>query len=365
MKKIMFILPRMNNGGAERIVSILANAFVKRSFQVVIAVLVGENSFYHLSDHVKYITANILIDRSGVIRRKLSLGLNFGKALRFVKRTIKEQNPNVVIPLLPECEILTYLATYKKQNIVKVVSDRCDPTQRNVVVRKVCGFIYKRADLLICQSKVIADYYVDVQETKKCVIPNLIDKDMLPVPVNESKPLRIVSVGRLVPQKNMSLLIDAFSLISDLFEDVTLTIYGEGPQRGMLERSIKQSNLQNRVFLPGASQDIFNQIKDAAVFVMPSNYEGFPNALLEAMALKIPVISTDFRTGVAREIVTKDRGLVVPCHDKQALATAMKQMIENDDLRRRIRRGNRDWLEKYSVSSVVKMWEDAISRVIR
>lgn len=218
--------------------------------------------------------------------------------------------------------------------------------------------------MLICQSENVASYYKYVPEQKKSVIPNPIDRSLFPTPVNESNPARVVSVGRFTPQKNMTLLVKAFVLIAKEFKDVTLTIYGEGPKRAEMEEIIRESHLQDRILLPGASTDVLNQIKDAALFVMPSDFEGFPNALLEAMALNIPVISTDFATGVAREIVTEDFGLVVPCQDVHSLADAMKQILYDTELRTRIRNKDSNALNKYEVNSIIDMWDNALTAVI-
>lgn len=363
-KKVVFILPRMGGGGAERVVSIVANGLAKRDFLVSIAVLVGEDSYYRLDDSVQFITADLPMDRSSRFTRKISMMKGFGKSISFVKTVIQDYQPDVVIPLLTSCEIVGYLATRGMKNTIRVSSERNDPTRENYGTRKLKEFIYKSSDLLICQSQTVASYYKCVPKEKKCVIPNPIDQTLMPAPMEESKPARVVSVGRLTSQKNMTLLVKAFGLIADEFKDVTLTIYGEGPKRAEIEEVIRSANLQERIFLPGASADVFHHIKDAALFVMPSDYEGFPNALLEAMALKIPVISTDFATGVAREIVTKDFGAVVPCRDEHSMASAMEKFLRDDALRRRIRTQENTELNKYNVDRVIDMWDKSLTKAI-
>ena len=324
------------------------------------------------------------IEREGALER------------RFQKVTIKEANQEEVKNILLNLkniyesyhkviineEIIDLIVNLSKKYIynrkepdrsIDILDEVCAKTslkeskdliRYNTSTKKLKEIIYKTSELLICQSETVSTYYKCVPESKKCVIPNPIDSSLFPMPAEESNPARIVAVGRFTPQKNMTLLVSAFSLIANEFKDVTLTIYGEGPKRTEMEEIIRNENLQDRVLLPGASSDVLNQIKDAAIFVMPSDFEGFPNALLEAMVLKIPVISTDFATGVAREIVTEDFGLVVPCQDKQALANAMKRLLCDEELRKRIREKDNTALEKYNVKNIIEMWDKALTAVL-
>ena len=120
-------------------------------------------------------------------------------------------------------------------------------------------------------------------------------------------------MGRLVPQKNIGMLIEAFSLIEKKYPNVSVTVYGEGPEREKLENQIAILKLEKKIFLPGAKRNVLEAIRDAAIFAFPTEYEGFPNVLVEAIAMGIPIVSTDFATGVAKEIVDENVGLVVPC----------------------------------------------------
>lgn len=363
-KKVIFIIPRMGGGGAERVVSIVGNGLIKRGYDIFIAVFVGNDSYYDLDENIKLLSANFSIVRAEGIKRKISMAQSFISSINFVKEIIRKYDPDVIVPLLTAGEIVGYFATIGNKKTARVSSERNDPANRGYLIRKFKARIYKSSNLLICQSKTVSDYYSFVSEDKKLVIPNPIDRASLPNPVHETVPLRIVSVGRLTPQKNMTLLVRAFALIANEFKEVTLTIYGEGPKRAEIEEIINSSNLQNRIFLPGASSDVLNQIKDAALFVMSSDFEGFPNALLEAMSLKIPVISTDFATGVAREIVTNDYGLVVPCNDVHTLANAMKKVLSDEKFRLKIRNQDNTELKKYDVERIIDMWDRALSKVI-
>ena len=157
--KIMFIIPRMNGGGAERVVSNLANSFCVGN-KVMICTLVSDESFYDLKQkNILFKSANCDINRKNKITRLDSYRKNFFKSLKFVRKEIHEFKPDCVISFLVETDIITYLVTRKNKNIVNVYSERNDPTKRNRIIRLILKHIYKKSDLFVCQSQKVSDYY--------------------------------------------------------------------------------------------------------------------------------------------------------------------------------------------------------------
>lgn len=356
-RKLMFVLPRMNGGGAERVVSIIANHMCD-TYDVTILVLVSNESFYPLDERIRFVSANYEVDRRNKVTRLASLGRNFLKAIGFVRDMVNEIQPDIVFSLLEETDIVTFLALIGKRQIVRLCSERNDPTKRNPLLQRVLNRIYSHCDCLICQSDTVAKYYCNIPESKKKVIPNPVDFSGYPARVEEGEQTRIVAAGRLRSQKNFRLLIDSFAAIAIQYPQVKLIIYGEGVQRFELEARIQELGLERQIELPGASKNLLMDIRDAAVFVMSSDYEGFPNALVEAIAMGIPVISTDFPTGVAHEIVTQDVGLVVPCGDQNAMRDAMRHMLDNADTRAVIRSKGYQTLKRFEVDHVTCMWNE-------
>lgn len=357
--KLLIIIPRMGGGGAERVVSIVANHLVRSEYQVRLFTLVDGESFYPLDEAVEQATAGFTVNRKNKLTRTVSLARNFLNAILRIREQVRTFQPDIVFSVLEEADIVTWLAGTGKARWL--VSERNDPTRRSAWYTRLLNHIYKRTDGMVCQSRTVADYYSFVQN--KWVIPNPIDKAVYPAKAPESVPAKIVSVGRLVPQKNTRLLIDAFHRICDRYPEVTVTIYGEGPERKMLEQLISDLRLEHRVFLPGASKKVLQKIRDAALFVMPSDYEGFPNALVEAITIGIPVISTDFGTGVARELIREDVGEVVPCGDAAALAGAMERLLCDPDRRSRIREVGSRATDPYQVDSVLQLWTSLFEKL--
>lgn len=359
-KKLLIVIPRMGGGGAERVVSIVANHLAQNDCRVRLFTLVGGDSFYPLSPAVEQATADFAVNRKNKLTRMVSLGLNFAGAITHIRREIKEFQPDIVFSVLEEADLVTFLAK-TGLHCTWLVSERNDPTRRAGWYTKLLNFLYRRSDGMVCQSRTVADYYAFVP--RKWVIPNPIDPAVYPAKVPEAAPARIVSVGRLRPQKNTVMQLEAFRAIADKYPDSTFTAYGEGPERALLEAKISEYGLKNRFFLPGASRNVLEEIKAAALFVMSSDYEGFPNALVEAITIGIPVISTDFATGVARELITPDVGEVIPCGDTNALAKAMDSLLGNPERRARIREVGSHATDPFRVENVVTLWEQVFTEL--
>lgn len=361
-RKLMFVLPRMGGGGAERVVSIIANHLCEQ-YDVTILVLVSNESFYSLDKRIRFISANYEVNRSNKVTRLISLARNFLNAIRFVHTKVNEIEPDIVFSLLEETDIVTYLALLGNERIIHLCSERNDPTQRSTILQKAINWIYQRCDYLVCQSQTVSDYYAKVSADKKIVIPNPVDFSSYPARVPEGDRLHIVAAGRLRPQKNFCLLIDSFARVAVQFPDAYLTIFGEGPQRELLEGQVNTLGLSERVKLPGASKQLLEDMRDASVFVMSSDFEGFPNALVEAIAIGIPVISTDFATGVAHEIIDDNVGIVVPCADKVAMSAALACLLGDEQKRKLIRENGYLSLARFDTEKVLLRWSDLINRV--
>lgn len=361
-KKILFVLPNMGGGGTERVVARLANALVEKSYEICIISLSDKPSFYPLDKRVRFVRGAVLIDRSSKWKTWWGKFKGFFPSFWLIYRTIKQEHFNIVIALLLEADILVYMCKLCGLRFHHISSEREDPSHRCAKNRLISKHIYKRNSLFICQGKKVFDHYSCIKPEVKCIIPNPIDLANLPAPV--SKPsLRIVSVGRLCPQKNFALLIDSFAQITAQFPDYRLDIYGEGPLRSALQAQIDRLGLQNKITLKGSNPQVLKAIADAALFVFPSNYEGFPNTLLEALALGLPLISTDFPTGTARELISPENGIVVPREDKLAMAQAITEILSDPAKQQAMRRANIEKSKKYDLPIIMQQWEEALNKV--
>ena len=363
--KIMFVIPRMNSGGAERVVANLACSFSKEH-KVLVCSLVSKESFYDLKKkNIFFNSAGFSINRKNKFTVFYSYSKFFFKSLKFIKKNINDFKPDCIISFLIETDILTYLATRKNKDIVKIFSERNDPTRRKTLIKKVLKKIYKSSDLFVCQSKKVYEYYDYISSNKKVIISNPIDYTLLPRNIYEEKNHNIVSVGRLNNQKNFELLINSYIISKDeLPDDCKLIIYGEGKLRENLEKLIKMKGMEKDIFLPGSQKNVMDLINGSALFVLTSNYEGFPNALLEAMAIGLPVISTNFYTGIAKELIKNENGIIVPVNDEQKLAKAIVRIMNDKQLRKIMKKNNVKLCKKFDVNNIASIWIDYIKKAV-
>ena len=359
-KRILILIPRMGGGGAERVVSILANNLCHK-YCIRIATLVSRGEFYKLDPAVEVVSAKYDIKQSSVFARRFSLAKNLISSFLFIRKSIKEFKPDIFFPLMKEMDLISFFAIKGLKGVKRINSERNDPSQRTVFYKKALKTVYKNSDMLVCQTQFIADFYSSTKN--KVIIPNPVDVKQYPKSVPEGTNKKIVSVGRLTGQKNFLMLEKAFAKIAKQYPDVTVTIYGEGPQRQMLEQAIEQDGLKDRFILYGASKDVLNEIKDASIFAFSTNFEGFPNALIEAIALGIPVVTTDFASGVAREVVNEKAGIVVPVGDVEAFTNGLKDLLDHPEKRNYIRNHSHEVIEPFAIDKVIAKWDNLFQTV--
>lgn len=193
---------------------------------------------------------------------------------------------------------------------------------------------------------------------------------MLPNPVNfndipKERPTyfqkEIVTVGRLIEQKNQKLLIEAFKEISKDYPEYNLIIYGIGPLEEKLKSIVNDLKLEKKVFFRGLKKYVMYEVNKASVFVLSSNFEGFPNVLIEAMATGMPVISSNFNTGIAEKLIKNDKnGYLFKVGDKASLITAIKKVLERESEFIEIGKINKEITYQYKDEIISKLWLDTL-----
>lgn len=358
---VLFIIPRMGGGGAERVMSYISNHLAVTDNRATILTIVGGESFYELDNRVQYESANVKVNRSNKLSLLFSEVFGFVKSFFFFRKRIKEINPDLVVSFLIETDILTYFIKKTGVKFKHVCSERNDPFIRNGLIKRVLRRVYGETELFVCQSEKVSEFYSYVPN--RIVIPNPINPDNIP-DRSENIMDRVVAVGRLDEQKNFELLIKSYANIADKIPQYRLDIYGEGYMREKLQALIDLLKMNDKITLMGAEKDVVQHIKDAALYIMSSNFEGFPNALLEAMSIGIPVISTDFATGIARELINNERGMVVPVGDEQGLSCAILSMLSDGEKLKRCGVNNRNYCKRFYSDLVLNDWMKAFRECI-
>lgn len=333
MKHIVFLALTLTRGGAERVIANLCNEALSEKYRVSIITCMNRPVGYELNPGIEH----ICIEETSDIHYK-NLGERFLKRRRRLKKVLEECKPDVLLCFLPEPNFLA-LSLKKYFSFPMIISVRNDPVReyKNPIYQFIMRVLYPKADGYVFQTKQAMEYFSFSKHImeKGCVIPNPLGRIFVDYPCIEEKKRtkKIVNVGKFSGQKNQTLLIRAFAKIADCFPEYILTIYGEGDKRKELEELISELNLEKRVELPGNVSGLTEKIKDAALFVLSSDYEGMPNALMEAMAMGIPCISTDCPCGGPDFLISSgENGLLVPVGDMDGLADAMTKMLEDREL---------------------------------
>ena len=317
--KISFFIGGMRRGGAERVISILANDYCSRGWDVDIVLLLQNAVEYDLNSRIRIVD---LAKKSGGYVQ------NAPRWLLGIRRYLKERKPDRVVSFVGRINALVLTAAAGLKLPI-VVSERNDPKNdgRGAVMQWYCNRAYRGAKAIVYQNEHEKSCFDKALEHKGIIIPNPVSvaavKEDGFVPV-------VATAGRLIAQKNQKILVDAMSMVHKRFPEAKCRIYGEGTLRSDLQAQIDALGLKDVVTLEGNVKDIHTRLAQCGIFALTSNFEGLSNALIEAMMVGLPCITTDYPG--ARELITDgENGLVVPMNDAAALAAALEKMIENQD----------------------------------
>lgn len=343
---ICFITASMVGGGTERVIAVLANYFAKQGKKVTILMTAGDKVEYELHAAVQ------LLQIGTQTGGKLS-----GRMQRIQKlRTYLRKHKNTVfLSFGTETNMFVILAAWGfKGNIL--LSERNDPHQCNFqTLRNVIYFFGKK---FVFQTEDAKRFFSKRIQKCSTVIPNPVSEQLPQKYVGERRKV-IAAVGRLDTNKNHELLINAFADFHKKYQEYELHIYGKGELREHLQSVIDEKGLQEYAVLQGFCENVLETIKNCAVYVLCSNSEGLSNALMEAMAMGLPVIATDCPIGGARMLIRDhENGILIPVGDKAALCQAMKELAENRELADKLSAEAAKVKEDYAVDKIAVMWEN-------
>lgn len=357
--KILFYIGNLRKGGAERVVATLSNKLVEKN-EVIIITTTDEKVEYSLDKSIKLFSLKNFDGNKNPLVKNIIY-------LKRLKDYIKEIDPDIILGFLPEPSYrLLILKPFIKFPVI--ISDRNDPKieYASLKSRTIMKFLYKRADGFVFQTDEARDYFCKKIQDKSIVIANPVDDRFLKTKYVGYKSTEFINVGRLNEQKNQILLIESFKDVIKKYPNYKLLIYGEGSLKNELSMYIKDNKLNNNVKLCGNVDDIENILKDKKGFILSSKYEGMPNALMEAMAVGVPCISTDCPCGGPRELIKNNiNGLLVKSNDKNELVSAMYKIIENDKMCKKIAMSAKKNMNNYSCDKIVSKWFEFMKEVYK
>ena len=346
-KKITFFADSLGNGGAQRVISILTQQYAMAGIPVEIVLYYDSVPFFDIHPDV----------RITYVQRETQ-SKNLLKNIAWLRHYFI-RNADLVVSFLAQFNMIALAAAFGTK-IPVIVADRNDPRHmpKQAPVRLARNQMYHLANAVVVQTQHNKKYFSQKLQEKCRIIYNPVDlQDQKGMALRTEKKRRIVSAARLMKQKNQLMLIESFAQIKQDFPDYTLTIYGEGPFRDTLEARIAELNLTDCVFLPGKVQNVFDCIADADLFVLSSDFEGMPNALIEAMCLGLPVISTKV-SGATDLIEHGHNGLLTEVGDTNQLTECMRQMLADPQLRLRCAGNALEINERLQVDGIIRQWLD-------
>ena len=282
-----------------------------------------------------------------------------------LERLLQRHCPRRVVSFLSRTNMRTCSALWWRDCHL-VVSERNDLRKQQLPFPwpRFRRLLYRRADVLTANTTGVMESLVPLFQARHlALLPNPLPMPVVPAAVGSAGDRQgFVTVARLVPQKGIDVLIRALAQTSGAAQDWTLTLVGDGPEREALERQVLQAGLEEKVHFLGFRSDPQTSLLQAGVFVLPSRYEGMPNALLEAMAVGLAVVVTDASPGPLEVVEAGVTGLVVPSDEPAALADALDRLAAQPQLRERLGAAARETLRQSDWPVVGPIWESLVNQ---
>lgn len=353
--KIIFVIGSLAGGGAERVVSVLSNEFYNLGHQVTIITLAKDECTYTLNKGIQrlHIDSDTKIKGLSGLQRVIRLG-----------KCIKRNNSDVVISFTSGISI--YVLLVKMMLPFKViVSERNDPKRdpRNKLMRKIRNCLYNLSNGFVFQTPEAQNYFSDKIKSRSTVISNPI-KACLPEPYKGRRANRIVATGRLETQKNYPLLIEAFAEFLVQYPEYILDIYGSGSLEDELHQKVLKLNVAHAVIFKGIVTNWHEKAKDAGMYILTSDYEGMSNALMEAIAIGLPCISSDCPCGGSRYLISNgENGLLFPVGNKEALVSCMDKIAGDSKYAQRMSNLGMLNSQRFELINIAEAWMKYIKKI--
>ena len=367
--RVMLVISSMVTGGAQRVMSLLANRWARLGWDVTLVTLANhEGDFYRLEPAIRRIGLGLESDSGGT----LEAIANNRERVGTLRRLIVEAAPDAVLSFQDRMNVLSLLAA-RGTGVPVVVSERVDPRKHPIgrtwnVLRR---WTYPRAGRVVAQTESVAEWLKEIVAPERiAVLANPVEGAQSAGSAHlrglvglDDQAHVVLGVGRLVPQKGFDLLVEAFGQAASDYPDWHLIIFGDGPDRQRLRRLAAESGIGGRLHLPGYVQGAERYGSECDLFVLSSRYEGFPNALLEAMAAGAAVIATDCLSGPRDIVRSGTDGLLVASESAAALADAMRRLMADEQERRRLGTAGKDVTARFGFERIAADWDALLARV--
>ncbi len=361
-KKIVFYISSLAKAGAQRVILNLTESLLSKGHQVTIVTTAEVENEYELPGGAKRVISDI--GKEEITKNRI---LNLKRRFCKLRNIWKMEKPDVIVSFIGKNNFMAVLTAWGLK-VPVVTSVRGDPEEEyyNKSMELLAKTLMGKSAGIILQTKDAKDYFPKWMHKKIEILENPLNPDFIEAYFEGKREKKIVSVGRIDANKNQKLIIDAFYRIAREFPKVELVLYGEGEEREKLIQYVKKGPYQDRISLPGAVGNVKESIKTARLFVLSSDTEGMPNALMEALALGIPCISTDCPCGGPKALMGgKENGILVPVGDSKSMAEAMRIILSDEEVWRTYSRNAYKIVEELNPEAVNKKWEEYLYSVMQ
>jgi len=352
MKQIVFVTISMAGGGTERVISVLANYYIEVGYGVTILMIGGNEVAYDLS--YKIDIRQISAATNGSLLGRL-------ERIKSLRNSIRDYDSPYVIAMGTVASMFTSFATIGV-NCNLILSERNDPNRLNhkpisKKMKMIREFLYGTATRVVLQTEDSKSCFGKKVVAKSTVIMNPLPKEVYERRTDTAREKTIVASGRLIVYKGYELLISAFAKFSKIHENYKLKIFGKGELQDELQKQIDDLNIADKATLCGFSDDMYSELIKGGMYVSSSISEGVSNALMEALALGIPVIATDCPVGGSRMCIENEvSGILIDVGDEDNLVKNMCRLAENAELCDELTQNAMKKSEEWTVESVWDRW---------
>ena len=365
--KIIFGTPRLSYYGATKMLVWVATKMYEDGQDVKIVSYFSNEKYHTMDLNVPHVYLGAKQSRFRFIRNTFGMFLTINKLHKFLKK----EKPDVFVTFLDSVGYV-YLRKARKYNKFKLVcSERVDPFTYKGRKAKTRFKLQNYAHYTVFQTEGARSFFKgigDIYENSS-VIPNpvILTQKSQELQKNvvcfEEREKRIVNVGRLsLKQKRQDVLIDAFEIFLKNHPDYVLEIYGDGEDREKIQTIINKKGLQESIKLMGKTDKVYEVIFKAKAFVLSSDFEGIPNALIEAMSIGVPSISTDCSPGGARLLINDgENGFLVERESPLALAEKLSSLVDEKEISNKFSIEGIKICDIFSEENIAKKWKDILA----
>jgi len=350
--KIVFVINALRGGGAERVLTMIANYLVEHGYEVSIIVFTKDTPFYSLNPLINLIQFEHKLENKNILSKIKFLY----QRIVILRNFFIQTKADMIISFMTETNIFATISA--KLALKKIILSEHTNFDRNNkgLLKYIRRIIYPISNELVVLTNYDKEKYKFVKNVTVIKNPLIITQNYQ---FTERKKI-LLAVGSLIHVKGFDMLIKAFSILKN--DGWILKIVGEGKERKNLEILIQKYNLEKKVFLPGVTKEIEKEYREASIFVLSSRAEGFPGVLCEAMGYGCASIAFNCLTGPSDIIKHEKTGILVPPNNIKLLSQAMDDLICNEEKRNYLSINAKNIVNDLDINKIMMQWISLLNK---